>query len=319
MKAMVCPKYGSPDVLQMQEVEKPTPKDNEVLIKVHAASINAADRYMMRGKPLLIRLAFGLRRPKHPVLGADIAGHVEAVGVDVKQWKSGDAVFGDLSMCGFGGFGEYVCAPENIVTLKPANLTFEAAAAVPMAAVTALQGLRDKGQIQAGQKVVVNGAGGGVGSFAVQIAKALGAEVTGVCSTRKMDMVRSIGADHVIDYTQEDFTQKGQRYDLIFDVGAYRSISEYKRALSDTGVYVLAGGALARIFQAMFASMVGNKRVYNYVAKSSPADLAFISQFLESGKIVPMIDRCYPLHEIAKAMAYFETGQVQGKVVIVLE
>ena len=218
MKAIVCTKYGSPDVLQLKEVAKPIPEDNEVLVEVHAASVNDWDWGLLRGKPFLNRLLFGLLKPKIKILGSDIAGRVEAVGRNVKQFQPGDEVFGDISGCGWGGFAEYVCARENALALKPASMTFEEAAAVPQAAVLALQGLRDKGQIQPGQKVLINGAGGGVGTFAVQIAKSFGAEVTGVDSTRKLDMVRSIGADHVIDYTQEDFTQSGQRYDLILDV-----------------------------------------------------------------------------------------------------
>ena len=215
MKAIIYTKYGSPDVLQFKDVEKPTPKDNEVLVKIFAASVNAADWHLLRADPILARFATGLLKPKNTILGSDIAGRVEAVGSNVKQFKPGDDVFGDISGCGWGGFAEYVCVIETALALKPTNLTFEQAAAVPMAAVTALQGLRDKGQIQAKQKVLINGASGGVGTFAVQIAKAFGAEVTGVCSTRNMDMVRSIGADHVIDYTREDFTKNGQQYDLI--------------------------------------------------------------------------------------------------------
>ena len=228
MKAIVCTKYGPPNVLQLKEVEKPTPKDNEVLVKVHAASVNDWDWGLLRGKPFVNRLLFGLLKPKNKILGSDIAGRVEAVGRNVKQFQPGDEIWGDLSECGFGTFAEYVCVPENALRLKPASMTFEEAAAVPTAAVVALQGLRDKGQIQPGQKVLINGAGGGMGTFAVQIAKSFGAEVTGVCSTRKLDMMRSIGADQVIDYTHKDFTKSGQRYDLILDVVAYRSIFEYK-------------------------------------------------------------------------------------------
>src|SRR3989440_10404101 len=230
MKAIVYTEYGSPDVLQFKEVEKPTPKDNEVLVKVHATSVNAGDWHLLRAKPFLMRLmGYGLLKPKHTILGSDIAGRVEAVGRNVKQFQSGDEVFGNTAKYGFGGFAEYVSVPENALVLKPTNISFEEAAAVPQAAVVALQGLRDKGRIQSGQKVLIHGAGGGVGTFAVQIAKAFGAEVTGVDSTRKLDMLRSIGADHVIDYTQEDFTKSGQRYDLILDVVASQSIFDYKR------------------------------------------------------------------------------------------
>ncbi len=283
MKAMVYTKYGSPDVLELKEVEKPTPKDNEVLIKVHAASANAADWHILRADPFLVRLmGFGLLKPKHKILGADIAGRVEAVGVNVKQFQPGDEVFGDIYSSGLGGFAEYVCASENAAfVLKPASTTFEEAAAVPVAAVTALQGLRDKGQIQPGQKVLINGASGGVGTFAVQIAKSFGAEVTGVCSTRKLDMVRSIGADQVIDYTQEDFTKSGQRYDLIIAVNGYHPISDYKRALSPKGIYVAIGGSGAQIFQSIFLgswiSMTGSKKMGSMgMAKANKKDLVWI-------------------------------------------
>src|SRR5436305_6953001 len=253
MKAIVNTHYGSPDVLQLKEVERPTPKDNEVLVKVHAASVNAAEWHLLRGKPFLMRLmGFGLLKPKNTILGAAMAGRVEAVGRNVKQLQPGDEIFGDVSKCGWGAFAEYVCAREDALALKPANVTFEEAAAVPLAAVTALLGLRAKGQIQPGQQVLIHGAGGGVGTFAVQIAKAFGAEVTGVCSTRNVDMVRSLGADQVIDYTQEDFTKNGQRYDFIFAVNGYHSISDYKRALNAKGVYVFIGGSIAAMFQAMF-------------------------------------------------------------------
>lgn len=239
MKAVVYTKYGPPDVLELKEIEKPIPKDDEVLIKVHGASVNSWDWDLLRGTPFLNRLFFGLLKPKYKILGADIAGRVEVVGRNVKQFLPGDEVFGDLCECGWGGFAEYVCARENALALKPASMTFEEVAAVPQAAVMALQGLRDQGQIQPGQKVLINGAGGGVGTFAVQIAKSFGAEVTGVDSTSKLDMMRSIGADQVIDYTQEDFTQNGQRYDLILDAAAYRSIFDYKRALSPKGIFVV--------------------------------------------------------------------------------
>src|SRR5579884_764657 len=252
MKAIVYTQYGSPDVLQFKEVAKPTPKDNEVLVKVRAASVNAAELHLLRGKPFLMRLmGFGFLKPKNTILGAAMAGRVEAVGRNVKQLQPGDEIFGDVSECGWGAFAEYVCAREDALALKPANVTFEEAAAVPLAAVTALQGLRAKGQIKLGQKVLIYGAGGGVGTFAVQIAKSFGALVTAVCSTRNVDMVRSIGADHVIDYTQEYFTKNGQLYDLIFAVNGYHSISDYKRALNPEGVYVFIGGSIAAMFQAM--------------------------------------------------------------------
>ena len=322
MKAIVYTKYGSPDVLKLKEVEKPTPKDNEVLVKVHAASINDWDWGLLRGKPFMNRLFFGLLKPKNKILGGDIAGQVEAVGRNVKQFQPGDEVFGDLCGCGFGAFAEYVCARENALVLKPPSMTFEEAAAVPQAAALALQGLRDKRQIQPGQKVLINGAGGGVGTFAVQIAKSFGAEVTGVDSTRKLDMLRSIGADQVIDYTQEDFTKSGQRYDLILDVAAYHSIFDYKRALSPKGIYVMVGGSTARIFQVMFLgpwiSMTGSKKMGILMHKPNK-DLAFMKELFEAGKVVPVIDRRYPLSEVAEALRYFGEGHAKGKLVITLE
>jgi NADPH:quinone reductase-like Zn-dependent oxidoreductase len=324
MKAIVYHKYGSPDVLKLEEVQKPTPSDDEVLIKVHAASVNSWDWGLLRGKPFLNRLIVsGLFKPKYKILGCDIAGRIEGAGRNVKHYQPGDEIFGDLTEFGFGAFAEYVCVPENALTLKPASMTFEEAAAVPQAAVLALQGLRDKGQIQPGQKVLINGAGGGAGTFAVQIAKSFGAEVTGVDSTRKLDMLRSIGADQVIDYTQEDFTKKGQRYDLILDVVTYRSIFGYKRVLSPKGIYVmLGGGSWARVYQAMFLgpliSMTGSKKMRTLMLKPNK-DLDFMNDLFEAGKVVPIIDRCYPLSEVAEALRYFEEGHAQGKVVITVE
>jgi NADPH:quinone reductase-like Zn-dependent oxidoreductase len=320
MKAIVYEKYGSPDVLDLRDVERPAPKDDEVLIKVYAVSANSADLHMLRADPFLVRLSSGLLEPKNKVLGADIAGRVEAVGRDVKQFKPGDEVFGDISACGWGGFAEYACAREDALVLKPDNNTFEQAAAVPMAAVTALQGLRDKGQVQQGQKVLINGASGGVGAFAVQIAKAFGAEVTAVCSTRNMDMARSIGADHVIDYTQEDFTQNGHRYDLILAANGYHPISDYRRVLAPSGTYVMSGGPAAQMFEAMlqgpWISMTGSKKMGNLLAKPNKKDLVFMKELLEAGKVKPVIDRYYPLSEVADALRYLEEGHAQGKVVI---
>ena len=314
MKAMVYTKFGPPDVLRLQEVEKPIPKDNEILIKVHAASANAYDWRHLRADPFLIRImGAGLLKPKHRILGADMAGRVEAVGGNVKQFQPGDEVFGDG---GYGGFAEYACVDENRFVLKPPDLTFEEAAAVPMAALTALQGLRDKGLIQAGQKVLINGASGGVGTFAVQIAKSFETEVTGVCSTKKMGLVRSIGADHVIDYTQEDVTKNGKLYDLIFDIAAYRSISEYKRILSSGGIYVLAGGSIARIFQLMLKSMTGVKNMRLVVAHISQKDLLFIIELMNAGKVKSIIDKRYTFSETAEALRYLEEGHARGKVVI---
>lgn len=321
MKAIVCTQYGSPNVLKLEEVEKPAPTDDEVLIKVYAAGANAADWHLLEGKPLLVRLAgYGLFKPKHKIPGAAVAGRVEAVGRNVKQFQSGDEVFGDLSGCGFGAFAEYVCVPENALALKPANLTFEAAAAVPVAAITALQGLRDKGQIQAGQKVLIYGASGGVGTFAVQLAKAFGAEVTAVCSTRNLDMMRSMGADHVIDYTQKDFTDNGQRYDLILAANGYHPISAYKRALSRRGRYVMTGGSMAQLYQAMLLgpliSRTGSKTMGSLMAKPNQRDLLCMQELLEAGKVVPVIERRYPLSEVADALRYLEQGHTKGKVVI---
>ncbi|MCH7887080.1 MAG: NAD(P)-dependent alcohol dehydrogenase [Candidatus Marinimicrobia bacterium] len=324
MKAIIYTKYGPPDVLQLKEIEKPAPKEDEVLVKVHAASVNPLDWHLMRAEPFLARLEVGLLKPKNKILGADIAGRVEAVGRNVKEFQPGDEVFGEIFENGLGGFAEYAAVPESALALKPANISFEAAAAVPVAALTALQGLRDKGQIQSGQKVLINGASGGVGTFAVQIAKSFGAEVTGVCSTRNLDMVRSIGADQVIDYTQEDFTKNGQRYDLIFDAVGNRSVSEYKRVLSPQGICVIPGfTTLSHLFQVIFlgtwVSMTGSKKIGMMgTVKPSKKDLIFIKELLEAGKIVPVIDRSYPLNEVPEAIRYLEEGHAQGKVVITI-
>jgi len=322
MKAIVCPKYGSPDVLQLQEVAKPAPKDDEVLIRIHAASINSRDWRLMRANPFFIRLVpGGFLQPKNKILGADVAGRVEAIGSNVKQFKPGDEVFGYLpSATGRGTFAEYVCANEKAITLKPANLTFEQAAAVPEAAMTALQGLRDKGNLHPGQKVLINGASGGVGTFAVQIAKAFGAEVTAVCSTRNLEMVRSLGADHVIDYKVEDFTQNGQQYDLILAVNGYHPISDYLHALKPEGTYVVAGGSMFQLFQAVSngkrISKTGGQKTYIVSLEHNNKDLVFIKELLESGKIMPVIDGCYPLSKTSEAFWYFEKVHPKGKVVI---
>ena len=317
MKAIVYTKYGSPDVLQIKDVEKPTYKDDEVLIKIHAASVNAYDWHFLTADIFLIRLmGGGLLKPKNTRLGADIAGRIEAVGRNVKQFQPDDEVFGMVR----GGFAEYACALENALALKPVNLSFEQAAAVPMAAVTALQGLRDTGQIQPGQKVLINGASGGVGTFAVQIAKSFGAEVTAVCSTRNVDEARSIGADHIIDYTKGNFTENGQRYDLILAANGYHPLSAYKRALTPKGIYVMAGGSMAQIFQAMlmgsWMSETGGKKMGGVSAKRSQKDLAFLKELVEAGKVVPLIDRRYPLDEAAEAIRYLGEGHARGKVVI---
>ena len=318
MKAIVYTTYGSPDVLQLKDIEKPTPKDNQVLVKVHAASANPADWHLMRAEPFLARFANGLLKPKNTRLGADLAGRIEAVGRNVTRFRIGDAVFGELPLDAMGSFAEYVCISEELLALKPDKLTFEQAAAVPLAAFTALQGLRDKGQIRPGQRVLVNGASGGVGTFAVQIAKSFGTEVTGVCSTRNLDMVRSIGADHVIDYTQTDFTNTGQRYDLIFDAIGNRSVSDLKRALTPNGICSVAGfTSLSRLFQTMF---FGGKKVgLMETANANQADLVFIQGLLEAGKVVPVIDRRYPLSETAEAIRYLEAGHARGKVIVTIE
>jgi NADPH:quinone reductase-like Zn-dependent oxidoreductase len=322
MKAIVCTRYGPPGVLKLKEVTKPAPKDDEVLIRVHAASINSRDWRTMRAKPFFIRLMPGcFLQPKNKILGVDVAGRVEAVGNNVRQFKPRDEVFGYLpSSTGHGTFAEYVCAGENEIALKPANLSFEQAAAVPLAAIVALQGLRDKGNIRPGQKVVINGASGGVGTFAVQIAKSFGAEVTGVCSTTNLDMVRSIGADHVIDYTREDFTQNGQQYDLILAVNGYHQISDYLHALKPEGTYVVTGGSMLQLFQAASngkkTSKTGCQKIVVLSLDHNRKDLVFIKELLESGKIMPVIDGCYPLSKTAEAFWYFEKVHPKGKVVI---
>jgi len=314
MKAIVYTKYGPHAVLHLEEVEKPTPKDSEILIKVHAASINSYDWRHLRPDPFFLRfMGGGLLKPKHRILGADMAGRVEAIGANVKGFKPGDDVVGDG---GYGGYAEYACVDENKFVPKPADLTFEDAAAMPMAALTALQGLRDKGRIQAGQKVLVNGASGGVGTFAVQIARSYGTEVTGVCRTAKMDLVRSIGADHVVDYTQEDVTKKKERYDLIFDAAAFRSVLKYKRILSSGGIYVIAGGSMARIFQTIFVSKTGARNMKFIVASVKQEDLLSILELMKAGKVRSIVDKRFPLGETPEAFRYFEEGCTRGKVVI---
>jgi len=325
MKAVVYHRYGPPDVLRLREVETPRPNEDEVLVRVHAASVNYADWSFVRGKPFLVRLiGAGLLRPRNTILGSDIAGRVEAVGGKVVQFQPGDEVFGDISDCGMGGFAEYVSVPERALVPKPINLAFEEAAAVPMAAVVALQGLRDEGQIQPGQKVLINGASGGIGTFAVQIAKSLGAEVTGVCSTKNLDMLRSIGADEVTDYTQEDFTRNGQHYDLILDIVANRSASDYMRALSPRGICVLVGYLSPSVmvqltFQGLRQARTGSKKMSSLAAKPSAMDLAYVRGLLEAGPVVPVIDRCYPLSQAAEAVRYCGERHAQGKVVVTVE
>jgi NADPH:quinone reductase-like Zn-dependent oxidoreductase len=335
MKAIVHTKYGPPDVLELKAVEKPTPKEDEALVKVYAASVNAADLEILRGN-WSARFG-GPLKPKHKILGSDIAGRIEAVGRNVKKFQPGDEIWGDLSFpLGYGAFAEYVCVPEKALRLKPARMTFEEAAAIPSAGANALQNLRgvgssspslllsDKGGIQPGQKVLINGAGGGVGTFAVQIAKSFGAEVTGVDSSGKLDMLRSIGADYVLDYTQEDFTNNGQRYDFILDVVASRSIFDYKRALSPKGIFVMVGGSGAAILQAFvlgpLISMTGSKKMGIVMWKpNNQEDLAILEELFEAGKVVPVIDARFPLSEVPEAMRYLEGGHAKGKVVITVE
>jgi NADPH:quinone reductase-like Zn-dependent oxidoreductase len=322
MKAIICPRYGSPDVLQLREVVKPVPREDEVLIKIHAASLNSRDLRMLRAKPIFMRLMpGGLFRPKNKILGADFAGRVVAIGGNAKLFKPGDEVFGYMpSATGRGTFAEFVCADEKTISLKPVNLTFEQAAAVPLAAMTALQGLRDKGNIQPGQKVLIHGASGGVGTFAVQIAKALGAEVTAVCSTRNLEMVHSLGADHVIDYKVEDFNQSGIQYDLILAVNGFHPIEDYLRALKSSGSYVVAGGSMRQLIQAgskgKKISNTEGQKIHVLSLVQSQKDLNFIKELLETVKIRPFIDECYPLSKIAEAFWYFENGHAQGKVII---
>ncbi|MBX3054779.1 MAG: NAD(P)-dependent alcohol dehydrogenase [Caldilineaceae bacterium] len=319
MKAIIAPKYGSPDVLELRDVDKPTPKADEVLVKIHAAAVNAGDWHLLRADPFLIRLMYGLLVPKHPIIGSDMAGTVEAVGSAVTQFQVGDEVFGSE----LGAFAEYAAVPERRLALKPTGLSFEKAASVPVAAVTALQALRDHGQIAPGKKVLINGASGGVGTFAVQIAKAFGAEVTGVCSTGKMEMVRSIGADHVIDYTQEDFTKNGQRYDLILAANGYQPLSAYARALSPQGIYVMSGGAMVQLFEVMIWGMLkskkGGKTFGNMTVKSSQEDLFLMKELIEAGKVVPVLDQRFPLSRVPDAIRYLEAGHAKGKVVISLD
>ena len=320
MRAVVRDTYGTPDVLELQEIEKPDLADDGVLVRVHAASINAADWYALTGTPYVGRgLQIGLRKPKERRLGVDFAGTVEAVGRDVAEFSPGDEVFGGRT----GALAEYVCV-RNAVAPKPANLTFEEAAAVPVAAITALQGLRDKGQLQPGQKVLINGASGGVGTFAVQIAKALGAEVTADCSTRNVDLVRSLGADHVIDYTREDFTRSDRHYDLMLDVAGSRSWSECKRVLEPQATLVVVGaqrgsrllGPLSHIAKVRLAALRSSRKVVFFIAKLNKPDLAVLRELLEAGKVAPVIDRRYELSESADAFRYLGPGHARGKIVI---
>jgi len=322
MKAMIYTEYGPLDVLKLVDIEKPVLKTGEVLIKIQAASVTFGDLAAVKGEPFMVRFSLGLREPKYKVLGKDVAGIVEAIGANVSQFKPGDEVFGDLSESGWGAYAEYVAVPETALVYKPANISFEAAAATPESAVVALQGLRQKGQIQPGQKVLIYGASGGIGTFAVQIAKALGAEVTGVCSTRNLELVRSLGADHVIDYTIEDFTQNGQQYDLILATAGYRSIFDYKQALAPGGKYVATGGSMAQVFQPMLLGpwlSTGGRKMSNLAMKPDQDDLNSVKELIEAGKVVPVIDQVFPLQELPAALRYYGEGHSRGKVVITME
>jgi NADPH:quinone reductase-like Zn-dependent oxidoreductase len=321
MKAAVRDRYGQPDVVEVREIDKPDVTDDEVLVRVRAASVNPADWYTVTGTPYVGRAQMGLLKPKSDRLGTDFAGQVEAVGKNVTQLRPGDEVFGGKN----GSLAEYVCVREDrAVVAKPADVTFEQAAAVPVAALTALQGLRDKGRIQPGQEVLINGASGGVGTFAVQIAKALGAEVTGVCSTRNVDLVRSIGADHVIDYTQEDFTRNGRRYDLMLDIAGSRPWSECRRVLNPQATLVMIGapkgnrlfGPLSHVVKMRLASLRGSQKAVLFIAKFNKPDMAVLQELLEAGNMTPVVDRRYELSEIADAFRYMGEGHAQGKIVL---
>jgi NADPH:quinone reductase-like Zn-dependent oxidoreductase len=318
MKAIVYTRYGPPEALQLKEVAQPTLKDDEVLIKVHAVSVNRSDWEGLRGKPLYARIG-GLLRPRQQRLGSDIAGRVEVAGTNVSRFQPGDEVFGDI-LPRMGGFAEYVCARESALALKPASMTFEEAAAIPQAAVIALQGIRDKGHVQPGQKVLINGAGGGAGTFAVQLAKMYGAEVTGVDNTGKLDFMRSLGADHVIDHTREDFTKNGEQYDLILDIVAHRSVFAYKRALRSNGSYFLAGGSVATMLQILLVGPwirgTTGKKIRILAVRPNIEDVHIMKDLIEAGKVTPIIDKTYPLSEVPEAIGYVGEGQAQGKVVI---
>jgi NADPH:quinone reductase-like Zn-dependent oxidoreductase len=320
MKAIVYTQYGNPDVLRLEEVAKPTPKPDQVLIKVHAASINAADSLFLKGESAMVRLmAGGLNRPKRTILGSDVAGVVESVGGAVTRFKPGDAVLGDLADVGFGGLAEYVAVPETALALKPAHLSFEDAAALPLAGGTALLGVRDTGNVQSGQQVLVYGASGGVGTFALQLAKAFGAVVTAVCSTGKIDLMRSLGAAHVIDYTKEDFLKSSQRYDVIIAANGYRPLWDYRQALKPNGRYVMTGGTMTQIFQAMLLGPLfsrGGQRMSGLQAKPDARNLTTLAEMVEAGTIKPVIDHSYPLSQAADAFRYLAQGHARGKVVI---
>ena len=333
MKAIVQSEYGSADVLRLEELEKPTVAENEVLVRVHGAGVHAGDWHLMRGSPFLIRLIFGgILKPKMKTIGTDVAGRVEAIGKNVQQFQPGDEVFGDLSECGFGAFAEYISVPETALVHKPTNLSFEEAATVPVSGLAALQALRDYGDIQSGQKVLINGASGGVGSVAVQLAKGVGAEVTAVCSTSKVEMVKSLGADHVVDYTQSDPTKPTEPYDLVLDAAAYRPFSDFLDALAKPsqgeitpgGTYVMVGGATSEFFRSMFLgsfvdrfkAKASRRRVKCLASKPNQDDLTVLKDWIEAGKLTPFVDRTYPLAEVPTAIRHIEARQVKGKVAI---
>jgi NADPH:quinone reductase-like Zn-dependent oxidoreductase len=323
MKAIVYHHYGSPDVLKLEEVAKPLPQEGQVLVKVHAAATAAGDWHLLRGEPFIARLMVGLFKPKYKILGADVAGQVEAVGRNVTHFQPGDEVYGDLSNTGFGAFADYVAASEQAFALKPSNLTFAEAAAVPVSALTALQALRDNGKLQPGQAVLINGASGGVGTFAVQIAKALGGVVTAVCSTGKVEMVRALGADHVLDYSKDDFTQSGKTYDLVVAVNGYHPLRDYQRALKPQGRYVMVGGTTAQMFEAMLLGPLRSKKAGQQLgamlAKPNRQDLQVLKELIEAGKVKPVLDRCFPLAGVPDAIRYVEAGHARGKVIIEVE
>jgi NADPH:quinone reductase-like Zn-dependent oxidoreductase len=336
MKAVVCDRYGPPEVLQIMDVEKPVPTDSQVLIEVRAAAVNPLDAGGMKGKPFLVRIMTGLRKPKASRPGVDLAGEVQAVGKNVTQFKPGDEVFGvcirNPQASGTavwehqGAFAEYVCAPESTMAMKPPNITFEQAAAAPVAGFTALQGLRDHGRVRPGQRVLINGAAGGVGTFAVQIAKSFDAQVTGVCSTRNVDMVRSIGADHVVDYNHEDFTQRGQQYDVIFDCVGNQSLSACRRVLTPKGIYIMVGelsgrgmiALIARVSSALILSRFVSHKLVMFLARPNQRDLSILCDLMSTGKVVPVIDKRYPLSEVSQAIRYLDEKHARGKVIIIL-
>lgn len=323
MKAIISEKYGTPDTLKLAEVAKPTPKQNQVLVKVQAASLNYGNLALLTGKPLPVRLAFGLRKPKYLIPGGDVAGVVEAKGENVTQFQIGDRVYGDLSSSGWGAFAEYVAVDENALAIIPSNLGFTEMAGVPMAGTTALQAIRNIGKVKAGQHVLIHGASGGVGTFAVQIAKALGAEVTAVVSTRNVELVKSLGADHVFDYRKDDFVNDGETFDVIFGVNGAQSISTYKRKLKDHGVFIHVGGATSQFYQTLVVgpllSLFGKQKYVSFMQKANHSDLVFMNGLIEEGKVKTVIDRSYSFSEVPQAFRYFEEGHSRGKVVITVE